>query len=408
MRRVVITGMGIWSSIGQDLQSVTESLRHGRSGVIYDQSRVDYGYQSGLVGNVPKPDMKPFLPRERRLLLSNDAEYAYMVTRQAFEQAGVSDEYLQHEEVGLIWGSVINSHQQEYSRIMEEMHCSALLGYNAVFRSDVASAVINLSSIFNLRGVNMTINAACASSSQAIGVASLYIKEGLQDMILVGGSSEIVNENVNHIVVDSTIRDIRYNKFPTEASRPFDREVVGEILSGGGAALVIEEYEHAKARGANILAEIVGYGFASGVKGRIPWVPSVEAEIESLKRALKSANLQPNDIDYIHSYATSGPIGDAIEANALQQIFGEYNTPISSTDAITGHEGGMAGASGIIYSILMMQNGFIAPNINLENPIEEAKGLNIIRSTMLCKPEIIISSASGIAGIQTAIIVKKI
>ena len=407
MRRVVITGMGLWSSIGQDLQTVTESLRLGRSGIIYDQSRVDYGYQSGLVGNVPKPDLKPFLPRERRNLMSNDAEYAYMATQQAFDQAKLSEEFLQDNEVGIIWGGLTNSHQQEYSRIMEETHCSSLLGYTAMFQYDASSAVINLSSIFNLRGVNMTIDAACASSAHAVGVASLYIKNGLQDTILVGGSSEIVKESIGYILVDALLSDTRYNQKPGLASRPFDKDAVGAILSGGAAALVLEEYEHAKARGANILAEIVGYGFASGVKG-LPWLPDVNAEIKSLERALINANIQPKDVDFLHSYAVSDTIGDAIEAKAIQQVFGGYYTQISSTDSITGHEGGMAGASGIVYSVLMMQNGFIAPNINCDNPIEEAKELNIIRSTTQCNLNTILSSSSGLAGIQCAIVLRKI
>lgn len=407
MRRVVVTGMGIWSCIGQDLQTVTESLKQGRSGIIFDPPRIEYGLQSGLVGNVPRPELKPYLPRKARQMMSEDAEYAYMAARQALEQAGITEQYAKNNEIGIIFGSSFNSHQQEYSRIMEQERCSALIGYNALFRSTSYSASMNLSSIFHLRGINMTIDAACASSSHAIGTALLYIKQGLQDMIVVGGSNEIAKENIGNIVLDSLCIDTRYNDSPSKASRPFDQDAVGEIPSGGAAVLVLEEYEHAKARGANILAEIIGYGFASGQGGEI-YLPDQYAEQQSIQRAIAAAGLQPRDIDCVRSHTTSNIVSDPIESKALQQVFGECQTPITATESMSGHEGNMAGASGAVYSILMMQNSFIAPTINMDNPIKEARDLNIVRATVQKEIRIMLSSAIGLGGINSAIVFRKI
>jgi 3-oxoacyl-[acyl-carrier-protein] synthase-1 len=407
MRRVVVTGMGIWSCIGQDLQTVTESLKQGRPGIIFDPARIEYGLQSGLVGNVPRPDLKPYLPRKARQMMSEDAEYAYMAARQALEQAGITEQYAQNNEIGIIWGSEGSSHQQEYSRIMEQEHCSALIGYNAIFRSVTSSAAVNLSFLLHLRGVNMTIDAACASSLHAIGVASMYVKQGLQDIILVGGSNELAKENIGNIVVDSQFVDTKYNTIPQLASRPYDKDAVGEILSGGAAALVVEEYEHAKERGATILAEIIGYGFATGQNGEI-YLPDWYAEQQAVLRAIQSAGIQPRDIDYVRSHATSNRISDPIEAYSLQKLFGELHTPISATESITGHEGAMVGASGTVYAILMLLNGFIAPNINLKNPVKEAQNLNIIRETTFMNLNIVLNSAIGLGGMNSAIVLKKI
>ena len=191
MNRVLITGMGIWSCIGQDLQTVTESLKLGRSGIIFDPQRIEYGLHSGLTGNVPRPNLKPLLPRKYRATMSEDAEYAYMAAKQAFEQAGVDDTYLRANEVGIIFGNDGNPHVHEYLNIMEEEHDSLLLGPNAVFQSSTSSPTMNLSTIFHLKGINMCVGAACASGSHAIGLATMYIRQGMQNMILVGGSCTI-------------------------------------------------------------------------------------------------------------------------------------------------------------------------------------------------------------------------
>ena len=422
MKRVVVTGMGIWSCIGQDLQTVTESLKQGRSGVIFNPARIEYGLHSGLVGNVPRPDLKPLLPRKFRATMSEDAEYAYMAARQAFEQSGISDEYLRHNEVGVIWGNDGNSHQMENYVIMEQEHDSRMVGPSALFRNTPSSGTMNLSVIFHMRGINCSIGAMCASSSHAIGIGTTFIRNGLQQMILVGGACEARMQNIT--ILDAVEALSLRNSTPPGASRPFDINRDGMVPSGGAAALVLEEYEHAVARGATILAEVVGYGFSSNGIEEIS-MPSADAEYVAMKRALDDAGLSPSDIDYVNAHATSTIAGDIEEAKALTRLFGKQgvssplpfregsglgsNRPyISSTKSMTGHENWMAGASEAVYSILMMQNNFVAPNINLEDVIDEAKDLNIVRETVYTPICTVLSNSSGMGGTNSALVFRKI
>lgn len=414
MRRVVVTGMGIWSSIGQDLQTIAESLKQGRSGIIFDSKRIEYGLHSGLVANVPRPDLRPLLPRKFRATMSEDAEYAYMATRQAFEQSGILDEYLHQNEVGIIFGNDGNAHMLDYMSIMEEEHDSQMISPNALFQGETSSVTMNLSTIFHLKGINLCVGAACASSSHAIGLASLLIRHGMQNMILVGGSCQIDMRGAT--ATDAIEAISRCNENPESASRPFDKDRDGMIPSGGAAALVLEEYEHAVARGATILAEVCGYGFSSNGTDEIS-MPSADAEYIAMKRALDDAGLQPTDIDYVNAHGTSTPVGDIEEAKALTRLFvsssasrlSRVSRPlISSTKSMTGHENWMAGASEAVYSILMMQNNFVAPNINLENVIDEAKDLNIVRETIYTPINTVLSNSSGMGGTNSALVFRKI
>ena len=411
MRRVVVTGMGIWSCIGQDLQTVTDSLKQGKSGIIFDSKRAEYGLQSGLVGNVPRPDLRPLLPRRFRVTMSEDSEYAYMAALQAFEQAGISDDYLKQNEVGIIFGNDGNTHQMEVYETMKAEHNTFMVGPNAQFQSETSSVVMNLNAIFHLRGINLSIGSACASGSHAIGNAKLLINNGLQDLILVGGSTELNMRGA--IGMDATNVLSLCNNDPTHASRPFDKDRDGMVFSGGAAALVLEEYNHAIARGATILAEVCGYGFSSNGIDEIS-MPSADAEYIAMKRAIEDAGLQPEDIDYVNAHATSTIAGDIAEAKALTRLFSqkskvESQKPfISSTKSMTGHENWMAGASEAVYSILMMQNGFVAPNINLEHKIDEAMDLNIVRETIYTPIRTVLSNSSGMGGTNSALVFRKI
>ena len=415
MRRVVVTGMGIWSCLGQNLQTVTESLKHGRSGIVFDPKRIEYGLQSGLVGNVPRPDLKPLLPRKFRATMSEDSEYAYMAARQALEQAGISDEYLSQNEVGIIFGNDGNTHQMDVYETMKTERNTFMLGPNAQFQSETSSVVMNLNAIFHLRGINLCIGAACASGSHAIGYAKLLINHGAQDLIIAGGSIELNMHNT--IGVDALSALSCRNDAPQSASRPFDMDRDGFIVSGGAAALILEEYEHAVARGATILAEVCGYGFSSNGIEEIS-MPSADAEYIAMKRALDDAGLQPSDIDYVNAHATSTIAGDIEEAKALTRLFASKidnrksiieNRPfISSTKSMTGHENWMAGASEAVYSILMMQNNFVAPNINLEHKIDEAKDLNIVTETIYTPINTVLSNSSGMGGTNSALVFRKI
>ena len=416
MRRVVVTGMGIWSCIGQDLHTVTDSLRQGRSGIIFDPKRIEYGLQSGLVGNVPRPNLKSMLPRKYRASMPEDAEYAYMAVKGAFYQAGIFDEYCKKNEVGILWGNDSGASSiADGIATLEQYHEAMMLGPNKIFQVGASSVVMNLSTIFHLRGCSITTAAGCASSSHAIGLAMMLIQSGKQEMVVVGGSSEI--HPMMSAAFDATnVLSLR-NSAAVRASRPFDKDRDGMVFSGGAAVLVLEEYEHAVARGAHILAEVCGYGFSSNGIEEIS-MPSADAEYIAMKRALDDAGLQPSDIDYVNAHATSTVAGDIEEAKALTRLFASKinnqksiinNRPfISSTKSLTGHENWMAGASEAVYSILMMQNNFVAPNINLEHKIDEAKDLNIVSETVYTPINTVLSNSSGMGGTNSALVFRKI
>lgn len=402
-RRVVITGMGIWSCLGTDIETVRQSLFEGKSGIGVQPERLEYGYRSGLTGMVETPVItKQMLDRHTRAGMSEEAQYAYMASRQAFAQARISDEYLRENEVGCIFGNDSSAKPViESSKIMDEKHDSAMLGYGLVFQSMNSTVNMNLSTIFHLRGVNFTISAACASGSHSIGLGYMLIKQGLQDMVLCGGAQE-----TNYYAMASFDAlgafSVRMDD-PTRASRPFDKNRDGLVPSGGAAALVLEDYEHAVARGATILAEVVGYGFSSNGGGISE--PSDNGSVIAMSRAMKDAGVEPDDIDYINAHATSTLQGDMYEAIALDRLFHGQRALISSTKSMTGHECWMAGASEVVYSIIMMQNNFIAPNINFENPDEYSEKLNLTAKTIETEVHTVLSNSFGFGGTNSALVI---
>lgn len=400
--RVVITGMGIYSCIGTSLQEVRASLYEGRSGIIYDAERKKYGYRSALTGAVPTPQLKELLGRRERISMGEESEYAYMATLEAMATARIDADYLKTHEVGILYGndSVAESVILTNDRIREKQD-TTLVGSGAVFRTMNSTVTMNLSTLFALRGVNMTISAACASGSHAVGLGYLLLQSGMQEMILCGGAQETNKYSMasfDGLGVFSMREDT-----PEQASRPFDASRDGLVPSGGAATLVLETYESAQRRGAPILAEVVGYGFSSN-GGHIS-TPNVEGPAQAMARALANASMQASQIDYINAHATSTPIGDANEAKAIHQIFGSQ-TPVSSTKSMTGHECWMAGASEIIYSILMMQHDFIAPNINIERLDEDSQKLNIITHTQERPIRAFLSNSFGFGGTNSALVVK--
>ena len=400
--RVVITGMGIYSCIGTSLQEVQASLYEGRSGIIYDAERKKYGYRSALTGAVPAPQLKELLGRRERISMGEESEYAYMATLEAMATARIDADYLKTHEVGILYGndSVAESVILTNDRIREKQD-TTLVGSGAVFRTMNSTVTMNLSTLFALRGVNMTISAACASGSHAVGLGYLLLQSGMQEMILCGGAQETNKYSMGSfdgLGVFSMREDT-----PEQASRPFDASRDGLVPSGGAATLVLETYESAQRRGAPILAEVVGYGFSSN-GGHIS-TPNVEGPAQAMARALANASMQASQIDYINAHATSTPIGDANEAKAIHQIFGSQ-TPVSSTKSMTGHECWMAGASEIIYSILMMQHDFIAANINIERLDEDSQKLNIITHTQERPIRAFLSNSFGFGGTNSALVVK--
>ena len=404
-RRVVVTGMGIWSCLGTDIETVKQSLYEGKSGIGIQPERLEYGYRSALTGIVEEPVItKKMLDRHTRAGMPQEARYAYMSSLQAFAYANVSDEYLREHEVGCIFGNDSSAQPViEASKIMDEKHDSAMLGYGLIFQSMNSTVNMNLSTIFHLRGVNFTISAACASGSHSIGLGFMLIKQGLQDMVLCGGAQETNYYSMASFDALGAF-SIRMDE-PTKASRPFDRDRDGLIPSGGAASLVLEDYEHAKARGANILAEVVGYGFSSNGGGISQ--PSDDGSGIAMTRALEMSGVKADEVDYINAHATSTHQGDMYEAMALNRMFEGKHALISSTKSMTGHECWMAGASEAVYSILMMQNNFVAPNINFENPDEYSEKMNLATATVETEVNTVLSNSFGFGGTNSALVLKK-
>ncbi|SDJ74936.1 beta-ketoacyl-[acyl-carrier-protein] synthase family protein [Chryseobacterium jejuense] len=401
--RVVITGMGIYSCIGTSLEEVRESLYQGKSGIVLDQDRKEFGFRSGLTGTVPKPDLKNLLNRRQRVSMGEESEYAYLATLDALKQSHLDEGFLDAHEVGILYGNdSVSQAVVESIDIAREKKDTTLMGSGAIFKSMNSTVTMNLSTIFKLKGINLTISAACASGSHSLGLAYMMIKNGFQDMIICGGAQETNKYSMasfDGLGVFSAKEDE-----PTKASRPFDVDRDGLIPSGGAASLIVESLESAQKRGAPIIAEIIGYGFSSN-GGHIS-TPNVDGPALAMDRALKQSGLKASDIDYINAHATSTPIGDANEAKAIYEIFGS-EVPVSSTKSMTGHECWMAGASEVIYSILMMQNDFVAPNINLENPDNEAQKINLVSKTKNQKIDVFLSNSFGFGGTNSALIVKK-
>ena len=404
-RRVVITGMGIWSCLGKTLEEVRQSLYTGKSGIIFSQERKDAGFRSALCANVETPDLKPFIKRNLRQFMPEEAQYAYMATRAALENAQLSQEYIDAHEIGIIYGndSVAEATMNALDKF-REFGDTAACGSGAIFQSMNSTVTMNLACLFRLKGINLTASAACASSSQAIGLASLLIRNGLQDCIICGGAQEA---NMYSVASFDGIQafSVREDE-PTKACRPFDRDRDGLIPGGGAATVIVESYEHAVKRGAPILAEIVGWGF-SGNGDHIS-TPTVAGPARSLELCLKNSGVDLKDIGYINAHATSTKAGDGREALAIAQVFGDYKVPVTSTKSQTGHEMWMAGASELIYSMLMMKNGFIAGNINFENPDEETACLNVIPETKETQFNMFLSNSFGFGGTNSTLIVKNL
>lgn len=398
--------MGIWSCLGTTIEQVKDSLFSGKSGIGIEDIRLEYGYQSALTGIVEKPVLKGLIDRHLRRGLSEEAEYAFMASRQAFEMAGVSQEWLDENECGCIFGNDSSAKPViEASKIMEEKHDTALLGQSYIFQAMNSTVTMNLSTIFRLKGVNFTVSAACASGSHSIGLAYMMIKNGLQKMVLCGGAQET---NYYSMASFDAIGAFSKNmENPAGASRPFDKNRDGLVPSGGGAALVLEDYDHAVARGAEIIAEVVGYGFSSNGTSVISQ-PSDEGCIRAMSRAMEDAGVKASDIDYINAHATGTRQGDMYEAMAIDKLFRGEHALVSSTKSMTGHECWMAGASEVVYSLIMMKNGFVAPNINLEEPDDCAKQLNLARETVCTPVDTVLSNSFGFGGTNSALVLKNI
>jgi 3-oxoacyl-[acyl-carrier-protein] synthase-1 len=404
MRRVVITGIGIYSCIGKNLKEVTDSLFNGKSGIVLDPERKKLGYQSGLTGKLDQPYLKDVLDRRARVCMPQHAEYAYISTVEAINTANLSPEYFDSNNVGILFGNDSSTPPViECVDLIREKKDTRLVGSGSVFRSMNSSVTMNLSVIFHLKGVNFTLSGACASGSHAIGMGFLMIRHGYQDMIVCGGSQEVNPFCVGSF--DALGAFSSRESDPHAASRPFDKNRDGLVPSGGAATVIIEDLDHAIKRGAPIFGELIGYGFSSD--GSHISVPDVDGPKRAISMALKDAQISPEKIDYINAHATSTPLGDQNEAKAIDSVFGNCRPLVSSTKSMTGHEMWMAGASEVVYSTLMMQNSFVAPNLNFSEPDEVTCKLNITPETVQKNIDVFLSDSFGFGGTNSCLIIKK-
>lgn len=403
MKRVVITGMGIWSCLGHNLDEVRDALYNGKSGIIFDPVRKEMGFRSALTAKVDMPDLKKELSRSQRVYMPEQAKYAYCATVEALRNAGIDQDYLNAHEVGLLYGNDSSADPTVRAvDTMREKHDTTLCGSGAIFQSMNSTVTMNLGCIFKLRGINLTVSGACASGAHAIGLGSLLIQTGLQDMIVCGGAQEVNPFSIGSFDGISAF-SVREDA-PEKASRPFDRDRDGLVPGGGAATVIIEEYEHAVKRGAPILAEVIGYGFSAN--GDHISSPNVEGPSRSLRMAIERAGIGIRDIGYINAHATSTHVGDTNEAKAIYNVFGDQRTEVTSTKSQTGHEMWMAGASEIIYSMLMMKNDFIAGNLNFENPDEDSAKLLIPATRVQKHFDTFLSNSFGFGGTNATLVVK--
>lgn len=397
--------MGIWSCLGTTLDEVRDALYSGKSGIVLSPERKAAGFRSGLCADIPRADLKPFIPRNQRQFMPEEAQYAYMATRQALDAAGLDTDYLEKNEVGLIYGndSVAEATMNALDKF-RQIGDTAACGSGAIFQSMNSTVTMNLACLFKLRGINLTASAACASGSHSVGLGYLLIRDGLQDCVVCGGAQEA---NMFGVAAFDGIQSfsVREDK-PECASRPFDRDRDGLVPGGGAATIIVESYDHAVKRGAKILGEIMSWGF-SGNGDHIS-TPNVDGPARSLELCLKHSGINPSEIGYINAHATSTRIGDAREAQAIARVFGERRIPVTSTKSQTGHEMWMAGASEIIYSMLMMKNDFIGANINFENPDEETASINVLPERIDTHFDMFLSNSFGFGGTNSTLIVKNL
>ena len=404
-RRVVITGMGIYSCLGKTLEEVRDSLYYGKSGIIFDPARKEMGFRSALTAHLEIPDLKKELSRNQRVYMPEQAKYAYCATIDALRHANIDQDYLNAHEVGLLYGNDSSADPVVKSvDTMREKKDTTLVGSGAIFQSMNSTVTMNLACIFKLKGMNLTVSGACASGSHAIGLGALLIKNGLQDMVICGGAQEVNPFSIGSFDGISAF-SIREND-ATKASRPFDRDRDGLVPGGGAATVIIESYENAVKRGAPIIAEVLSYGFSSN--GDHISVPNVDGPTRSLEMAIRLAGISKNEIGYINAHATSTPKGDANEAKAIYNVFGDNMPEVTSTKSQTGHEMWMAGASEIIYSTLMMKNDFIGANINFENPDEDSAKLNIPGKRIEKKFDTFLSNSFGFGGTNSTLIIRNL
>lgn len=404
MKRAVITGLGIVSSIGNNQQEVLASLREGRSGITFSQELKDSGMRSHVWGNV-KLDTTGLIDRKVVRFMSDASIYAFLSMEQAIADAGLSPEaYQNNPRVGLIAGSGGGSPRFQVfgADAMRGPRGLKAVGPYVVTKAMASGVSACLATPFKIHGVNYSISSACATSAHCIGNAVEQIQLGKQDIVFAGGGEELCWEMACEFDAMGAL-STKYNDTPEKASRTYDAHRDGFVIAGGGGMVVVEELEHALARGAHIYAEIVGYGATSDGADMV--APSGEGAVRCMKMAMHGVD---TPIDYLNSHGTSTPVGDVKELAAIREVFGDKSPAISATKAMTGHSLGAAGVQEAIYSLLMLEHGFIAPSINIEELDEQAAGLNIVNETTDRELTTVMSNSFGFGGTNATLVMRKL
>lgn len=401
--RVFITGMAAVSCLGITLAEIEASLRAGRSGVVLDEKRRELGFRSPLTGCIRGFDPKTRLDRKARRTMHESAQWAAWCALEAVQHAQLDPARLRTPRAGLILGNDSTSAANvEIADQVRREKTTQMLGAGYIFQAMNSTATMNLNALLGTQGAAWTLSAACASGAHAVGQGALLIRAGMQDVVVTGGMQEVNWESMASFDALGTF-SVRMDN-PAAASRPFDRQRDGLVPSGGAAALILESEAHLKARGGKPLAEVLGYGFSSD--GEHLTLPSGQGARRAMEAALSDAGLRPGQVDYINAHATSTPIGDAKEAGAIRDVFGG-DTPVSSTKGMTGHECWMSGASETIYSALMLQQGFIAPNLNFEAQEDAAPRINIAARTMERPLRHVLVNNFGFGGTNAALVLRR-
>lgn len=372
MRRVVVTGLGIVSCLGNDQQQVLDALKSGRSGIRFKEEYAERGFRSHVAGSVDI-DLDTLIDRKLRRFMGDAAAYAYVSMAQAIEDAGLTEEQVSNERTGLIAGSggASSANQVEAADLMREKGLRRVGPYR-VTRTMGSTVSACLATPFKIKGVNYSISSACATSAHCIGSAMEQIQLGKQDVVFAGGGEE-EHWTLSCLFDAMGALSTHYNDTPDKASRPYDQARDGFVIAGGGGMLVLEELEHAKARGAKIYGELVGYGATSD--GHDMVAPSGEGAMRCMQQAMATVQ---GSIDYINTHGTSTPVGDVAELKAIRGVFGNSTPAMSSTKSLTGHSLGATGVQEAIYSLLMMQHNFVAASANIEQLDEQADGFDIV------------------------------
>lgn len=401
-KRVVITGAGIVSCIGNDQQAVTESLREGKSGIRAMPEFAELGLRSQVAG-VPQIDLDALIDRKLRRFMGDAAAYAYVSLKDAIAQSGLTPAQVSHPRTGLIMGSGGGSpaNQIEAADTLRSKGIRRVGPYQ-VTRCMGSTVSANLSTAFAIKGVNFSITSACSTSAHCVGMAAQQIAFGLQDVMFAGGGEEL-SWGLALLFDGMGAMSSKYNDTPEKASRPYDADRDGFVIAGGGGALVLESLDHAQARGANILAEIVGFGLSSDGEDMV--APSGDGAINCMRQAIADAG--GVTIDYVNTHGTSTPVGDLPELRALREVFGEAVPPFSSTKSLTGHSQGATGVQEAIYCLYMLQGGFIAGSAHIENLDPAADGMPVVRTSRDAQLTTVLSNSFGFGGTNASLVLRR-